>query len=868
MSRAVLIPALLAVLLTTAGPAFAQATAGQAVPNEDVPATTEAAAAPGEATPAPSETTPPVRPGQEELEERIERWGRVLTRVDAQLQDPALSPAILGELDSTVDGVRAQLNEVRRPLQAEVSRITSLVDALGPPPAEGAPPEAESVAAQRRYLTDLLATPAGQLKAIDVLIQATGLLDNVIAERERKALTTELMVRTPSVLSINTWTTAVADLAIWGGRILALPGQWFNSSEVASVGSGYLAGILLAVIVAGVFGWYLRRWLLRRYARDPEIEEPTYPTRVVAGLAETTANVAIPILVVSVAYGALLSRGLLFGPFQSLALGVLFAVVAVSLLRGLPKALLSPSIPHWRLLNLGDLSARLWYRRAVTLAVIFGIDQLIIFAFDAVEPSVFLKYAYSFIADSAIALVFLATTLDKRLWLTPEEDARAAAVRAGERPEADEEESDGRSNWWLVFRVLITGLAFAVLIMGLIGYGVLANYISNRMVASVGILLLGVVFHGLARDLAAVLTSADDKPPAPDETSSPIFVWTLLLIDIALFSAVVIFLVPLWGGRWDNIVERIGWALSGVQIGGRNFSPAHVVMGVAVFVVLIMVVRFLQRFINQRVLMQTRMDVGVRNAINTGIGYAGFVLAALIGIDTAGIDLSGLAIIAGALSVGIGFGMQSIVNNFVSGLILLVERPIKVGDWIVVGQDQGTVKRISVRSTEILTFSNASVIIPNSELIAGRVTNWMYKDTSGRVELKIGVAYGSDTELVRRVLLDCARGHPGIKPWPQPYVVFMDFGDSALLFELRFFIRDMNNYLAVSSDMRFEIDAAFREAGINIPFPQRDVHVYQQGAPAVAQAPAEEPAAPATGKVLPMRSGKRSDDMPDQDGEN
>ena len=375
MSRAVLIPALLAVLLTTAGPAFAQATAGQAVPNEDVPATTEAAAAPGEATPAPSETTPPVRPGQEELEERIERWGRVLTRVDAQLQDPALSPAILGELDSTVDGVRAQLNEVRRPLQAEVSRITALVDALGPPPAEGAPPEAESVAAQRRYLTDLLATPAGQLKAIDVLIQATGLLDNVIAERERKALTTELMVRTPSVLSINTWTTAVADLAIWGGRILALPGQWFNSSEVASVGSGYLAGILLAVIVAGVFGWYLRRWLLRRYARDPEIEEPTYPTRVVAGLAETTANVAIPILVVSVAYGALLSRGLLFGPFQSLALGVLFAVVAVSLLRGLPKALLSPSIPHWRLLNLGDLSARLWYRRAVTLAVIFGIDS-------------------------------------------------------------------------------------------------------------------------------------------------------------------------------------------------------------------------------------------------------------------------------------------------------------------------------------------------------------------------------------------------------------------------------------------------------------------------------------------------------------
>ncbi|MDJ0945653.1 MAG: DUF3772 domain-containing protein [Kiloniellales bacterium] len=857
MSRAWLIPALVAALLATGGPAFAQATSGQAAP-------TETRAVPSEAATAPAEAMPPARPGQEELRQRIERWTRILERVDAQLQDADLSPAVLAELDSTVDAVRRQLNEVRRPLQTEVSRLNALVDALGPPPTEGAAPEAESVASQRRYLNELLTTPAGQLKSIDVLIQATGLLVDQIADAQREVLTAELLVRTPSVLSFDTWSSAVADLAIWSGRILTVPGQWYNSPEVGAAGSGYLAGIFIAVFAAGALGWYLRRWLLRHFARDPEIEEPSYRTRVLAGFAETTANVAIPILVVAAAYGALLSRGLMFGPFQSLALGVLFAVVAVSLLRGLPKALLSPSMPHWRLVNLGDLAARLWYRRAVTLAVILGIDQLILFSFAAVEPSLSLRYAYAFVVDGAIAVVFLATTLDNRLWLSPEEDARAVAARAGETPEPPLEESEGRSNWWLVFRVLITGLAIAVPTVSLIGYGVLAIYIGERMVVSTGILLLGVVFHGLARDLAAVLTSSDDKPPAPDEAPSPIFVWTLLLIDIAIFSAVVVFLVPLWGGRWDNVFERIGWALSGISVGGRSFSPADVLIGIAVFVVLIMVVRFLQRFINRRVLMQTRMDVGVRNAINTGFGYAGFVLAALVGIDTAGVDLSGLAIIAGALSVGIGFGMQSIVNNFVSGLILLIERPIKVGDWIVVGQDQGTVKRISVRSTEILTFSNASVIIPNSELIAGRVTNWMYKDRSGRIELKVGVAYGSDTDQVRRVLLDCARGHPGIKPWPQPYVVFMDFGDSALLFELRFFIRDMNNYLAISSDLRFAIDAAFREAGITIPFPQRDVHVYQQGA--LAAAPEAAAAAP-SGKVLPMRGGKRPEDLPDQDGE-
>jgi len=246
-----------------------------------------------------------------------------------------------------------------------------------------------------------------------------------------------------------------------------------------------------------------------------------------------------------------------------------------------------------------------------------------------------------------------------------------------------------------------------------------------------------------------------------------------------------------------------------------------------VFIVLIALVRFVRRFVDVRVLRQTRMDRGVRDAIRTGIGYAGFVLAALVAIDTAGIDLSGLAIIAGALSVGIGFGMQSIVNNFVSGLILLIERPIKVGDWIVVGQDEGFVKRISVRSTEIETFSRSSVIVPNSELIAGRVTNWMYKDQSGRVELPVGVAYGSDTAKVSEVLLDCVRGRNDVKARPQPHVMFMDFGDSALLFELRFFIRDIADRLSIMSDVRFAIDAAFREAGITIPFPQRDVHLIE-----------------------------------------
>jgi len=187
------------------------------------------------------------------------------------------------------------------------------------------------------------------------------------------------------------------------------------------------------------------------------------------------------------------------------------------------------------------------------------------------------------------------------------------------------------------------------------------------------------------------------------------------------------------------------------------------------------------------------------------------------------LNLSNLAIIAGALSVGIGFGLQNIVNNFVSGLILLLERPVKVGDWVVVGQHEGFVTRISVRATEIETFRRASVIIPNSELLSGAVINWTHRDKYGRVDIKVGVAYGSDTGKVRDIMLACAREHGQVLSWPAAHVLFTEFGDSALQFELRVFIGDVEQRSFVASDLHFAIDDAFRKAGIEMPFPQREV---------------------------------------------
>lgn len=308
----------------------------------------------------------------------------------------------------------------------------------------------------------------------------------------------------------------------------------------------------------------------------------------------------------------------------------------------------------------------------------------------------------------------------------------------------------------------------------------------------------------------------------------PGLLWFQAMVFVGLWVGLAIALLRIWGMSEADMAEYQSYVMNGFKVGSLDIVPSRIFIALLSFGLLVAFSSWLKNYLDRQWLAKTKIDRGSREAIVIISGYTGITVALLVGLGVAGVEFKNLAIVAGALSVGIGFGLQNIVNNFVSGLILLFERPIRRGDWIVVGNTEGYVKRIRIRSTQIETFDHADVIVPNSELISTQVTNWMLSDQQGRARVPVGVAYGSDTEKVEAILLEAAAEHELVISDDDKYpsrVLFMGFGESSLDFELRVYIKNVDQRLRVISDLNFAIDRKFREHGVEIPFPKRDLYI-------------------------------------------
>ena len=753
----------------------------------------------------------------------VEQWSRNFDAVAREIERGEITQGRATELKKDLGAIGAEAKQIKADAQRELGPLKDQLQALGPAPAEGEPAETGEIAAQRKKLQDDIADYQARIKQADLTLARIQDLTLQINEQTLERSIALLTTAYPIPVAPTTVPTAVPELFVVLARLGKAPVEWWQSLTDA-VHISVLTRIAIFLIPALILAWLIRRALVRYFGRDPAIQHPTYSRRLVAAIVEGLARGIVPSFILAAIIVRAKSAG---SPFSGLMEDIVVVACGVTIMfilaLALPRAVFSPDLPNWRLIPFSAEHAKIIDRRIAYLAAVFAVDLFLVVSTKSLSVSDSLYSFYIFAAKLLEAFCVIAL-LPQGLWVWDSDDADTKA-----EAEADATSRDKlKSRFWPALRLVALVLAVASVLSALFGYANFSRYLMDNLVISG--MAIGVLFltRGFLREIIGMVLRSrfvQVQLGLPHKSRQRYKFWLRAILDLSIYLGGTVVVMIVWGVPPTEIYHWVRGALQEFTIGNVTISLGDVMVAILIFFAAMTVTRALQRTLTDRVFPETDLDIGVQNSLSSGFGYVGLAIAVILAISAIGLDLSNIALIAGALSVGIGFGLQAIINNFVSGLIILIERPIKVGDWIIAGGYEGTVKRINVRATEIETFQRAAIIIPNSELITGAVTNWTHKDRFGRVEVPVGVAYGSDVQKVMSILTACMQDHGDILAWPEPYVLFRNFGESSLDFEARGFIGNVERRIIVHSELNIAIERALREASIEIPFPQRDLHI-------------------------------------------
>ncbi|HHK5751077.1 TPA: DUF3772 domain-containing protein, partial [Serratia marcescens] len=730
----------------------------------------------------------------------------------------------LSKLRLATDDLVASMEKLATDLQPEQDKLKAQLDVLGPPPVADALPETPAVAQQRNTLNSSKKQLDDAVKHARAIKNSAVDLGQQIGDLRQVAFKTQLTLNTGSILGVKFWTPVVQPSADDVQRLdqfkAEMKAAW-DASWQDEWRYGTLALLALAVIIWTWGRYFSERflaWVSIRFLPDGRLRRSFMAIATVAVTVVTT-SIALNLL-----YYVFVRVQPLPVMLEDFAEGFNFLGVFCALISGLGRATLSLSRPSWRLISMdNEVAAGLRYFSPLLagLALVFGTVELIN---NVVSVSLATTIFDNGLVAGLIGMVLLAAPL------------RGQHIRR--RLEQQGAPLEKRTLVGGLVHLVILVCSVVILFSLLIGYIAFARFLTYQLIWVVLVLMTFYFMVLFTTDLCAALFS-------PQTVSGKMLKKTLsfkdrhleqmstITIALAKCSLLLLMIVALFNGSFGSttpgsLMEKIVSILTGEGLQRFNIVPGNLLNAMICLAIGIYILRAVRRWLGSELLPKTISDVGIRASLVTLFSNIGYVLVILITLAALGIQWSNLAWIVSALSVGIGFGLQEIVKNFISGLILLTERPVKVGDMIGIGGVEGDVRRINVRATEIQLSDRSTMIVPNSQLISQNVRNATMGNAQGVVTIALTFPTSIDPEQVRNILLSAYNEYETILETPAPYVRFSQLGPDGIILSVTGYVTSPRMVGATKSELLFNILKLLRAQEVSLSSPQEVVFMKQQ----------------------------------------
>ena len=746
----------------------------------------------------------------EEAKAKVEAIAQALQE-NISKEDIDAYVAELSKIEGTLTKKRDSIEHDAKYLQKQLEALT-----LNPQEVED-----ESITKQREEISQNLAAQNKIVKEADLLIiQIEDLTVKILNLRNQK-IYGDLITKQSAFINPVVFFSGVKAYMIFFWDVVKSPLDWYDNipESQRSYALFSIIAMVFILMIALIMAIMLRRFILRNWGYKADITEPTFNRKLVAAFAVAIARGLIYMFLIGGCIIWMTSTKIFEGSFlDTVLMATAWWSLMVIVESTASRVTFAPKFPQWRLLNVTtEKAAR--FTKMIFLYILCN-------AITIIQVYIAMTAEYSAETQHFLMIICCAVTAFFLMWFAKIcfDGYKTEQVEQTENQEQVEEEGSDNKFKILMFSYLFCTITF---IASLIGYPELSLFILRHIVLS---LILCGIFEVLRRSLIEIIKKIIYHFPLmkkyknSKKTANKINFWLKATINPILGLVLIFSLLNLWELPGDFMLLAIKKLLFGFKIGGIQISLIAIVLGIIVFFGSLTVVRILKNKLANNLLASVDMDDGIKHSLVSGVSFIGFIISILLAIIAMGIDLTSLAFIAGALSVGIGFGLQDVIKNLVAGIIILLERPFRVGDWVIMNGEEGKIKQINIRSTEMETFKRSSVIIPNATLLSSSVTNLTHGDNMARQTVKVGVSYSSDPEKVKQILLDSVKEHKDILKTPAPYVLFTDFGASSLDFELRYYIRNLWDSWTAPSELRYTIFKKFAENGIEIPFNQLVVY--------------------------------------------